>query len=444
MRTTCLIVLLCAAASGESWAPYTHQKHVAPDDGAHFETARASAITWKFVKRGQPNQTLAKGSFSQLPFAIHVRNGVRGVVLFEHYGAPGVGITLAYLKPDGTFAFRLKRSDILTKKDVDKGVSFGGNFWWQGWWVDEERNRVVLLTRDKKLKLVDLKTGKVTNGVYEDELLRAATAIPWASATAFGLIRTTPSARALDALGAFVKSDRAPAIARLRAAVILHERKRRQITREDFDRAAAQPRLTKTDWSFVCVEAQHLPEEDAVDLLEALAANDEFETARLAVWGLMALGTKPAGAAVVRLISHGDVSVAVRKEAARAAGQMKPETVLERILRDLGDVEHDLVAAGRLLEAAFALDPAGLSKRVKKHRSTLVKVLGQGGGPTDWLIAFFAENPTTEAVKPLLRTLQRHRNDPRRRQLTIIALRQCSGQDHGDDVDAWLTKTAGR
>ncbi len=452
------LVGLCVTATGESWAPYTYKKHESPDRRTVLHTAKGEAggLAWRLVhhEAGPPadgapsdrSKNVARGEFVQLPWGIHVLDGAAGVVFFEQYGAPGVGFTLARMRRDGSFAFRHKRGAVLPAKALPANRPIGGNWVWRAWWVDEQNKRAILITRHRTVRIVHLETGAVSKGVLDDEVARAAQSIPHARTQALLLALSDPLVKQIDKLKPLVNDKAVAPMDRLRAALVLDHRKLRALTPRDFEIGATDPKMTRGDRNeWVTHAARSLSAEKAHALFEGLALRAKSKALReTAVYGLQLLGTAEAGATVVRLISHAKASQDVRDAAMRSASQMKPEVVLGRVLRDLRGAEHDVASATRLLHAAFALDPDGLSAKIAKEQTTVLNVFKSGRGPTDFLILYFAQHPTTEAVKPLLGTLKKYRNNDRRRQIAIIALRECTGQDYGDDVDAWLAKTVGK
>ena len=301
----------------------------------------------------------------------------------------------------------------------------------------------MLVTRDDHVRVVDLDSGKSMKAEFGPALLHAARTLPWARSRALAILRTKPLVKGVKSLQPLLEAERVSAMDRLRTAIVLHERKLRPIEAADFEPALKLEKTTRMDAGWWAVEAKRA--------LTPAAAHALFERAALkarapllaatAVYGLQLLDTAEAGATVVRLISHADAPPPVRAAAAKSAGQMKAAHVLPRLLRDVKGMEHDPATAGLLLDAAFALDPNGLTARLGKEQAVALAVLKRGNGPQEFLTAYFAQHPTTEAIDPLLNRLRRVRDDARKRQITIIALRECSGQDFGDDVDAWLTKT---
>jgi hypothetical protein len=122
---------------------------------------------------------------------------------------------------------------------------------------------------------------------------------------------------------------------------------------------------------------------------------------------------------------------------------MPADRLLKEILRDLEYAREDPAAAGPLLLAAVTQPVPDLAEKLKSYESTLIKVLDKDTGPTGWIADYFAQVPSSEAIKPLLRQLRRHRADAHRGRL-IRALKSCTGQDFGDDVDAWLKNVVDR
>ena len=142
---------------------------------------------------------------------------------------------------------------------------------------------------------------------------------------------------------------------------------------------------------------------------------------------------------LVYLIEHSEVQPEARKYAAKLLPQLPRDLVLKATLRELRDADARI--GGVLLGAAIATGARDLGDRMREHDQILLEILAKQTGPLDWLTDYFRERPTTEAVKPLLKALRKHRRNPARRAKIIAALRPCTGLDFGDDVDTWLKKT---
>ena len=191
------LALVCAAARADSWSPYEPSLDVAENE-KHFlvlgpydyETHRtAFAFHARGVGTKPPrvveserteeasvvvdpgDRLLRKGTLEQTPLGAWMLSATPRAVLFEEYGSIGSGTTLALLGSDGKVKWRHALADF--KFDMKKFRRSTSSIWWyDGWWVDEARGRIVIAAKGRQVREVELETGKI-HDVGESVLLDA-------------------------------------------------------------------------------------------------------------------------------------------------------------------------------------------------------------------------------------------------------------------------------
>jgi hypothetical protein len=205
----------------------------------------------------------------------------------------------------------------------------------------------------------------------------------------------------------------------------------------DLFTAAAAPEESLADRQYAVREAPYVLGDEAFDWLEETAVRFEDLTKEV-IKALVPLAGK-AVRSLVYLIAHSEVQPGARKYAAKFLPQLPKDLVLKATLRELKDADARI--GGVLLGAAIATGAKDLGDRMREHDQVLLDILAKQTGPLEWLTDYFRDRPTSEAVKPLLNALRKHRRNPARRAKIIAALKPCTGLDFGDNVDAWLKNT---
>jgi hypothetical protein len=370
---------------------------------------------------------IAKGKLPQYPFEVHVLAREPAAVLFEEYAMMGSGDTLGFLGADGKLRWRLKLEEAIP------GGSGGAEreetvlWWWSAWWVDEPRGKVVLVAKNGTLAEVDLTTGKSTKP--GKDVIVAAFGLPWARNDALRVaVDLQPEGLREAAEKILVIRSQAP-YTYLFAALAVE--------------TAGGPRVADETWNAVLAAGDTDPARNAIAFAGARIADIDLvleTTLRkdvFAHYAVAALEDRKAVEELAGLLTHGSIDPDVRDSVARALGRQAPEKALDAIDREMEDANAE--EGGALLAAAIATGAPDLERRLQHHEATLLKILDKETGDVSWLAGYFRGRPTSEAVKPLAKALARHKGDPALRRKIIGALKPCSGEDFGDDADAWIS-----
>lgn len=422
MRRLGVLLLLALTARADSWAEFGTRTYVAPDK-------RHSLVAWHERTGGvgyefrAGDRVIAKGKAPQLPLEVHVLRGAPAAVLFETYGPVGTGDTLQ----------RIGKNGLVWRMKVDKAAFVGAtrtvsSIWWaRTWWVDEPRGRVVLVARNGYLGEVDLETGKLSEPAKE--VILAGFKLPWARRQAIEVAVDWKLDGLRPAAEPLLSDPTLPAGLRLRAAVAVEKGGGPAVTEELWN-AALESEKERERQALVGFAGRHVSD---LDLVIAAALRKDVGYA-----AVIALKKRGAARELVGLITHGDIDPKLRSYAGEMLGKLPPDAVLRAIRKELEDAEPG--AAGVLLRAAIATE-RDLDDIVRDHETTLLKTLDKQTGPIGWLADYFRDRPTSEAVKPLLKVLRKHRRNEALRTRIIAALKPCTGLDFGNDVDAWLKNT---
>jgi hypothetical protein len=424
-RIRCLL-LVAAVAAADSWIAFGEREWKSPD-GGHRLVAREDG-SFAFFAGERP---LAKGKLVQLPLEVHVLSDGSGAVLFEKYGEVGRGATLAFLAADGALRFKLKLEEAIPGGSAGAQRSVSSIWWSRGWWVDEPRGKAVLVARNGVVSEVDLATGR--NEKPPKAAVFHGFELAWARDLALEVAVELKPEGLLAAAALLVADPDLSATTRLRAAVAVERAKGPPVPFEIWD-AALEDSVPEADRkSAIAFAGRYVAD---LALLEEAALRKDV--AREAV---TALGERGAVKSLAGLLTHGSLDREMRAHVAQTLGRLSAEGVLEAIDKEMEDAEPE--QAGALLSAAIATGAPDLAARLQHHESVLLRVLDKQAGDLTWLADYFKGRPTSEAVKPLLKALAIHRADAALRPKLTGALKACSGEDHGDNVDAWI-KALGR
>ena len=400
-----LVLLLAAAAFADTWVAFGTKTFRSPDGTRKLIVKENREFVFGDVS----------GTLPQLPFEAFVFDGNRGAVLFEWYGQIGTGDTLALLKADGTFGWRLSLGDLFDRKVIDTFMKTASSVWWnRAWWVDEDRNKAVLVSKGGHVREVDLKNGKPAAG--GPELI--VKGFPHPVALELAIEMKLEGARGPAARIAADKEQ--PALVRFLAATLSGK-----VPQAVVDEALGKKRPLKERRLVIrLLGAEH------AEALEQAAMRRE--TAYDAIRALAVLGSAKSLASV---IAAGDTEQSARRFATDVLGKLPADRVGKAIESEFADA--DAVVAGALLEAGIAAGVAGLSELVVPQEATLIRALDRGHAPIEWTAEHFRKHPSTEAVDALLKTFQKHQRNPRRAKKLIAALKACTGLDFGTSFQAW-------
>ena len=450
MRSLAALALL--TLSPQSWEPFAARREVSPG-GRHYAVlgpsrdgkgvryelvrrregaaplppARALPVTASpaekppDIERDPADATVASGDLPQLPFQVRVLDREPGLVLFEQYGALGRGDALALLGPDGRFRWRLALGDLFRAEAVAKFPREGSDVWWfEAWWVDEERGVVVLCAVGDHLGEVALADGKVRKADPAVLLSRAASGPPEDRVAAMEIAaRLLPPG--VEALAAKVLSDPdAPPALRIRAAAAL-QRKTGEVVAQDLVARALARGVDPAARVYAAQVAGELLGEGAIPLLREVLRGEADEAWRPAMASLVEIGPK-AIPVLVEMLGEKDQSLDYRGGAASVLGLLRAEAALPALWKaalefDPAKDEFHFVAQSAL-EAVAAIGPPDL-------RARLLEVLDRGT-PHDGRIAQWIEgNPGKEAIPSLKKARERWGEFSWERKRIEAALKAC-------------------
>ncbi|HEX5136221.1 MAG TPA: hypothetical protein VFY93_04555 [Planctomycetota bacterium] len=424
VRLLVLLLLASLAAPEEKWIAFGERE---------WKTgSRRLVVNESGFRFFDGDKLLAEGRLPQLPFDVQVLAGGPGAVLFEKYAAIGQGDTLSFLGADGKLRWRLTPADVIPGGPGGPAREAEEPFRRRPWWVDETRGKAVLVGRDGVLFDVDLETGKPARAPNEviltafaqarvrDDALRVAIDLqPEGLRPAAEKLLGDRSLAPYDYLLAAVAAETAGGAA---------------VTQEAWDGALEADVHIERRRDVVEFAGAHIAD---VSIVAATALRGDFGKA-----AIRALSKRGATGEIAGLITNGSIDPSLRAYAAEALGRQAPEKALEAIDKEMEDADAE--QGGALLAAAIATGAPDLERRLQHHESVLLRILDKETADLSWLAGYFKGRPTSEAVQPLLRALAQHKHDPALRRRLIAALKPCSGEDFGDDADAWISALAKR
>lgn len=434
MRPLALVLLVVAAAPAEEWRNRRKPHRFEAPGGKRVLVARRSddRKSMLFEIRTADGKVLGQGTYSPMPDDVWPLQKQAGAVVCDVFRRRGSGDALAFVEKDGHVRWRVAFRDLFTGAEIEAfAKDVWGYDWLFTWWVDAPESHVVLVTRTGIAVAVATADGAVRR---PDSLVGIRPHVPDRFLEA-AVLRGEKAAAEQARL--YLRRASTPVATRLRAAVLLHTVDQGPApARELFDAAIAKDEASDDRAWALHAAARHMDDGPAAWLADAALREGIAEPA------LEALGSlgEPALPTLVGLLTSAKLSGKARAFAARQVEGMPADRLLQAILRDLKNAREDPAAAGPLLLAAVTQPVPDLAERLQSYESTLIKVLDKDTGPTGWIADYFAQIPSSEAIKPLLRQLQRHRTDAYRGRI-IRALKSCTGQDFGDNVDAWLKNT---
>jgi hypothetical protein len=374
---------------------------------------------------------VATGKLPQLPLDVHVLKSEPGAILFEKYAGIGNGDTLALLGADGKLRWRLTLDQAIPGGSGGAMASVSSIHWSRAWWVDEARGLALLAAKNGILSAVDLNSGKARKP--EPEEILGVLALPWAGDRALEVAVEMVPPEALREAAEELSANASPVL-RLRAAAVVDECGGPEVTRGIWLDALADEVDLADRKAVVLFAGKHISD---LSLLEKAALRKD-----VGVEAVTVLGERKAVAELAGLLTSAAIGPAVRDRAAQLLGGLDGDEVAEAIDKEMEDATAQ--EGGALLAAAIASKATDLERRLQHHEALLLKILDKETGDLGWLAGYFRGRPTSEAVQPLLKALARHKGDRELRTKLIAALKPCSGEDFGDDADAWISALARR
>ncbi|MHC4953522.1 MAG: hypothetical protein ACYTGZ_06500 [Planctomycetota bacterium] len=187
MRVVLLSLFVAAGlVRADSWSPYGERLEVAengkryivlgPYDYEKHTTAfliyerKADTKAPRVIENERTDENkvavdpgdrlIKKGALKQQPLDAWMLSATPRAVLFEEYANVGGDTTLSLLQSDGKVKWR--HSLDAFKLDAKKFRQSTSSLWWyEGWWVDEARGRIVLVAKGRQYREVELDTGKI-------------------------------------------------------------------------------------------------------------------------------------------------------------------------------------------------------------------------------------------------------------------------------------------
>jgi hypothetical protein len=419
MRLLALLLLLATvAAAKEIWIAFGEREWKGG--------TRRLVVNKSGFRFFDGEKLVAEGQLPQLPFDVHVLASEPGALLFEKYAAIGEGDTLAFLGADGNLRWRL------APDQIPRGA--GDAVLRRLWWVDEARGKAVLVARSGALLDVDLKTGKATSAAKEVVLAALPRMRGWAFQEVLEIAVETQPEGLRDAAEKLLADGSLAPVSYLLAAVAVETSGGVAVTRAVWDAALADDVHIERRRDAVAFAGAHIAD---LSLVEETAVRKDFGKA-----AMRALDKRDATGKIEGFVMDSSIDPELRAYAAELLGRRAPGAILGAIDKEMEDA--DAKEGGALLGAAIASRAADLERRLQHHESLLLKILDKETGDLYWLAGYFKGRPTSEAVQPLLRSLARHERDAVLRKKLISALKPCSGEDFGDDADAWINALARR
>jgi hypothetical protein len=455
IRVAALLALGAAlpAAAVQAWEPFAPRREVSPA-GRHYVVLRPSkdppGVRYELCRRREgaapiaparedptaapdgkgpdigrdpADAVAASGMLPQPPYQVRTLDREPALVLFEQYGALGRGDALALLGPDGKLRWRLALGDLFKPEAVAKFPRDGADVWWfEAWWVDEERGMVVLCADGDRLGEVSLADGKIRKADPGVLLARAA-AGPAEDRVACMEIAARVLPEGVEALARRIAADeKEPLALRIRAAVALR-RKGGEFPYEPLFRRAAALREDPEARAYAARTLGEVLGETAIPLLREILRGEADLAWRPAMASLTELGPKAVPVLVEMLAEKGQ-SLDYRGAAANVLGTLKAEAGLPALWKAAQefDPERDEFhfVAGTALESIMAIGPADLRER-------LLGILGKGT-PLDGRVAQWLEkNPGKDAVPALRSALDRWGKFTWERKRLEAALKACEG-----------------
>lgn len=423
MRRIALLAL-AALAAADDWAAFGER--------SFGNGPRRLVVSESGFRLLDGEKVVAEGRLPQLPLEVHVLASEPGAVLFEQYGRIGYSDTLAFLGADGKLRWRLSLDHAIPGGRGGARTSVSSIWWSRAWWVDEPRGKAVLVAKNGILSEVDLKTGKAATPAKEAIL--SAFALPSVRDKALEVAVELAPEGLREAAEQLLADGSLSPVSHLFAAVAVEKSGGPAVTRSVWVAALADDVDIADRQAAVAFAGLHVAD---LSLVEEAAVQKD-----VGIQAVTALGDRGAAKELAGLLTNGSIDREVRAHAAEVLGGQAPDAVAEAIDKEMEDAGAE--DGGALLAAAIAAGSSDLEKRLQHHEALLLRILDKETGDLAWLAGYFKGRPTSEAVQPLVRSLARHKGDPTLKRKLIGALKPCSGEDFGDDADAWIKALARR
>jgi hypothetical protein len=445
------VLVLMGPIRADSWGPYDERRDVSPggrhyvvarfpkdgplrlelcrrrEGAAPLEPARRDDDHPAPVVRDPEDALVAAFDPEDAPLEMRVLDAEPAAVLFEKYGNVGFGTSLALLDGTGKLRWSLQLTDLFPPQRVREfGRTVSSIWWWQGWWIDEDRGKVVLVAEGGLIREVDLGTGKVEAAGAEVLLTRVGKGPVDDQRTALEIAASLKPPGLAEKARAIALDEKADPSLRLGAAVAHHAVTGKPLVPDLFRKYAAAGAPAELRPYAVGNLGAMLGEEALPLLRDAMRgpATDVWHPAQEA---FASLGEK-AVPTLVEMLLDPQGTPDQRGGAAHALGEIRSPKALDALLE--ATRKADEYTANAAVNAAIETGGANLAER-------LAAILAQGCTQDSRIAMFFEENPADLAVDPLLKALARAQSGTFDRRAIAEALRACTGLDCGEDPEAW-------
>ncbi len=439
---TLCFALLLGVARADSWSPYGKRLEVA-ENGKHFlvlgpydyekhVTAfaiyerKAGAKPPRAIENQHTDETdvvvdpgdhlIRKGELKQQPLGAWMLSTTRRAVLFEEYGSVGSDTTLSLLLADGKLKWR-HSFDAFKFHTAKFQKSVSSIWWYEGWWVDETRERIVLVAKGQQYREVELESGKIHHA--KDSIVLDALKSPSAEVKSAALQLCANAAEKpkgwLKRVLAFRDDKSLSLPLRLEAAWVVRNESDDEQALAMFQAAQNELSDEGVRLAFLHWAPEMFAEEDAAALLVALCgARPEWRTNDVAQ-ALASLGT--AGIeALDEIASDEDLALKLRVAALIGLGNTRSEYASAAFAFAVREADD------KLAEAALA----GFGgQTIPPLERALAKALMRAGAGDAAIAKYLGDHPSLDSVAGLEAALKRAKPESQAHAVITAALKKC-------------------
>jgi hypothetical protein len=439
-------LLHLSPALGDTWRPFQDKRAVSPsgrtyvvvrlqeeDESIRFELClrRAGAPPMKpavardrfglekgrggSIDRDPKDEVLARGTVSQIPYEVKVADEPAGFAVFEQWGGIGHEKAVIWVGKDGKPRFAKELDDLFDIECQDFMVSVSSIWWPEGFWIDEERRRIVTVAKGDHLREVSLEDGKVTTPKSEVLLRRFRVGLESERELALEVAsRLLPEGAGPEAR-TLARDEGHPLGIRLRAALTA----RRAGVRESFATLFVKASTSERPLPVRGYAAKHLPEvlgDAAMPVLrEMLRAETDFEV-RDPAWRSLASFGRKAEDLLIEMLREKEAADLYRAAAASALFEIKSKKAVDDLLDAAATGGRDLCYPA--LIAAMNIGAPDLGPR-------LAKILEAGCEDDSTIAVWFRDHPQKDAIPALEKARERTEPDTYQREYIDTALAAC-------------------
>lgn len=350
------------------------------------------------IDRDSRDRLLAVGVLSQLPLSVRVLDNPPGIVLFEEYGSVGWGEVLSYVNGEGEVTVRKSFHEFNFTGPFSRTVS--SLWWYQGFLVDETRQRVFLVAKGDEIAGVSLEDGTIFRPDDDTliELLGESTEVD--RQLALEVAGRLKPKGLLPAAMEIATATCEPLPLRLRAAVAV----KRAGGEGSFDRLFVNAVEQQNPVPVRAYATEHLPEilgmGSAVPMLQSLLRRKDDREIHYSVQRAFVFLGESALPSLVEMLSREGEPSYYPRYAARALGDIGSRKAVDALLNATVTTD-DYQLANTAVNAAIQIGHPELGKK-------LARVLEQGSTQDSRIAMYFREHPADYAKKPLEKALKRN------------------------------------